>query len=123
MFSAGRSPGGRPVPISGHGTGTALQDQRGQLLALADGERGRGREDAGDVVADLLRGELPAQVEDPLGVGLAAVVLGGELTAETVLFSRGQVTLLGRARIALPLRSVALPGLRRHEGHGSSAGS
>ena len=69
------------------------------------------------------RGELPAQVEDALGVAVATVVRGGELTAETVLFARGQVTLLGRARIALPLRSVALPGLRRHQGHGSSAGS
>jgi hypothetical protein len=109
--------------MSSHSTGAALQNQRGQLLALSVGERRRRIEDPSDVVADLLRGELPAQVKNALGVALAAMVRGGELAAETVLFARGQVTLLGRARIALPLRSDALPGLRRHEGHGGSAES
>jgi hypothetical protein len=41
-------------------TGRPLEHQGGELAALVDGERGRGRKDASDVIADLLLGELLA---------------------------------------------------------------
>jgi hypothetical protein len=57
-------------------TSTTHQQQLGELLALPIGEGWGGRGDAGDVVADLLRGEPPLQIIDAFGVAIALEVLG-----------------------------------------------